>query len=678
VYQFFILDIIYIGMKSIKMTPVWMFILLLAILIISVLIGSKVSEGFTARTAYVEADITGYANKVWPLVSSSINFDKANGNIVLQTGAAVDKVINRKGDVIGADSAGIQKLETSLATTVDSAWTSFTTVKDTTQLFYMPWDKTTFIHLVTGGVHTSGFCFDGTSKFVGEYDGNDKGKTQTRGYASLVTVGNDGLVSATPPPVNLFLKNLYAIKAAGIFYDVSSGCVVIPKTANTVDVLDRGGNEVDVITTADSTTLMSIRYSNSSDKTERRGKIDFSLGKDGVYTLMSGKAFEPWILNIATGADAKTKADEVATAKAAVDAAKAAVDTATAAVDTATAAVAAATATTKPTKDEDLATANATLTAKTALLSTADGVLTEKKGALDAVVTKSILIMPYGVKTLIATFTNTGTLVDVKRFGESGVVVSSSSGSSGDTPTPTPTPGDTTIPPPSADSAISEYYKWYWYWNKTGKTASDDYMLKTQIVPPVCPSCPAANCPASAIVSGSGSGSVSGSASAIAPISDAVKMTGSVAEKTVNTAGDILKSFGSGATSVGLGTVDLAKGTVSGTVDLAKGAVSGTAGLARDVVGGTIGLAKDTASGTVGLAKDAIGGTVGLAKDAVRGTVGLARGKYSADGGSSSGGSGSGSYSASSMDPYTYNGQLKNKPSANYMPVTADFSAFSR
>ena len=647
-----------------------MFILLLAILIISVLIGSKVSEGFTARTAYVEADITGYANKVWPLVSSSINFDKANGNIVLQTGDAVDKVINRKGDVIGADSAGIQKLETSLATTVDSAWTSFTTVKGANQLFYMPWDKTTFIHLVTEEaatskkVHTSGFCFDGTSKFVGEYDGNDKGKTQTRGYASLVTVGNDGLVSATPPPVNLFLKNLYAIKAAGIFYDVSSGCVVIPKTADTVDVLDRGGNEVAIPGLTAGTP----------------GKIDFSLGKDGVYTLMSGKAFEPWILNIATGADAKTKADEVATAKAAVATATAAVDAANATVATATAAVAAATATTKPTKDADLAAAKTALQTKTTELSTADGVLTEKKGALDAVVTKSILIMPYGVKTLIATFTNTGTLVDVKRFGESGVVVSSSSGSSGDTPTPTPTPtpGDTTIPPPSADSAISEYYKWYWYWNKTGKTASDDYMLKTQIVPPVCPSCPAANCPASAIVSGSGSGSVSGSASAIAPISDAVKMTGSVAEKTVNTAGDILKSFGSGATSVGLGTVDLAKGTVSGTVDLAKGAVSGTAGLARDVVGGTIGLAKDTASGTVGLAKDAIGGTVGLAKDAVRGTVGLARGKYSADGGSSSGGSGSGSYSASSMDPYTYNGQLKNKPSANYMPVTADFSAFSR
>lgn len=654
-----------------------MFILLLAILIISVLIGSKVSEGFAARSAteYVESDITGYANKVWPLVTSEIHFDKANGNIVLQTGDAVDKVINRKGDVIGADSAGIQKLETSLATTVDSAWTSFTTVKGTTQLFYMPWDKTTFVHLVTEEaatskkVHTSGFCFDGTSKFVGEYNGNDKGKTQTRGYASLVTVGNDGLVSATPPPVNLFLKNLYAIKAAGIFYDVSSGCIVIPKTTDTVDVLDRGGNEV------------AISELKIVTEGATKGKIDFSLGKDGVYTLMSGKAFEPWILNVATGTDAKTKADEVATATAAVATATAAVDAAKTAVATATAAVAAATATTKPTKDADLVAANAILLTKTTLLSTADGALTEKKGALDSVVTISILIMPYGVKTLIATFTKTGTLIDVKRFNESGVVVSSSSGSSGDTPTPTPTPGDTTLPPPSADSAISEYYKWYWYWNKTGKTASDDYMLKTQIVPPVCPSCPAANCPASAIVSGSGSGSVSGSASAIAPISDAVKMTGSVAEKTVDTAGDILKSFGSGATSVGLGTVDLAKGTVSGTVDLAKGAASGTVGLARDVVGGTIGLAKDTASGTVGLAKDAIGGTVGLAKDAVSGTVGLARGKYSTDRGSSNGGSSSGGSSYSSvgtMDPYTYNGQLKNKPSADFMPVTANFSAFSK
>lgn len=40
---------------------------------------------------------------------------------------------------------------------------------------------------------------------------------------------------------------------------------------------------------------------------------------------------------------------------------------------------------------------------------------------------------------------------------------------------------------------ISDYYKWYWFWNTSGSMPvnfSEDYMLKTQVVPPVCPACP--------------------------------------------------------------------------------------------------------------------------------------------------------------------------------------------
>ena len=42
------------------------------------------------------------------------------------------------------------------------------------------------------------------------------------------------------------------------------------------------------------------------------------------------------------------------------------------------------------------------------------------------------------------------------------------------------------------DSVISEYFKWYWYWKSSASANDDnsDYILKTQIVPPVCPSCP--------------------------------------------------------------------------------------------------------------------------------------------------------------------------------------------
>jgi hypothetical protein len=320
----------------------------------------------------------------------------------------------------------------------------------------------------------------------------------------------------------------------------------------------------------------------------------------------------------------------------------------------------------------------ATQTAAKADFDAATLILTQANITLIGLITKLVVIMPYGVKTLIATFINNSgksELIDVKRFDESGLVNPSSTNTNDNSndisvpkPDEPPKPGDL----PSADSAISEYYKWYWYWNKTGKTMSDDYMLKTQVVPPVCPSCPVASCPATSIVS-QGTSGVGGT-----PISSAIK------------------SLGSGATNLGLGAVDLAKGTVGETADLARDVVGGTTGLARDVVGGTVGLAagavggtvglaREAVGGTVGLAKEVVGGTVGLAKDVVGGTVGLAKGALSS--GSRSGSYGSGSNSGSNSrpsssagptDPYTYNGALKLKPTSTFMPVTADFSAFSR
>ena len=635
-----------------KLTPIWMFILLLAILIISVLIGAPVSEGFTTRTSYVETDVGGYTNKVWPLVTSMIHFDKANGNIVLQTGTTVDKIVTRKGDETGAASA-IIKLETPLATTMESAhssWTAERTVGGTKQqIFYMPWDKTTFVHLVTDSVHTSGFCFHDSIKYVGEYNESEPGKTQARGYTSLVTVANDRLETNT-----MFLKQLYGIKDAGIFYDVSSGCVVIPRSTDAFDVLDRDGKDVTM------STLKIVTEGSTKDK------FDFSLGADSKYTLKTGKAFEPWILNIVTGAEAKTKADDIV-AKQAIVTTKYAENTATTANDSTKAA-----------------------------LVTAQANLDEAKRALAAIAAKSILIMPYGVKTLIATFVKESGVVKltgVKRFDASGLIVTPDTTPPGATPPGATPPGDT-LPgatPPSADSAISEYYKWYWYWNKTGKTMTDDYMLKTQIVPPVCPSCPSVTCASAGTGTGVGGGAGTGTGiGGGQPISDAVKTTGSVAEKAIGTTGDIMKSFGSGAKDVGLGTVDLAKGTVSGTIGLAKDVVGGTVGLARDTVGGTADFVKDAARGTVGVAKDTLGGAVDLTKDTLKGTIKLAKGKYRTDNDTSYSWAGRNQTTgynydyddddgkSGPMDPYTYNGALKKRSTSTFMPVTANFSAFSK
>ena len=638
-----------------KLTPIWMFILLLAILIISVLMGAPVSEGFTLRTAYVETDVGGYANKLWPLVTSMIHFDKANGNIVLQTGTTVDKIVTRKGDETGAASA-IIKLETPLATTMESAhssWTAERTVGGTKQqIFYMPWDKTTFVHLVTDSVHTSGFCFHDSIKYVGDYNESEPGKTQARGYTSLVTVANDRLETNT-----MFLKQLYGIKDAGIFYDVSSGCIVIPRSTDAFDVLDRDGKDVTM------STLKIVTEGSTKDK------FDFSLGADSKYTLKTGKAFEPWILNIATGTAAKTAEDAVADAKAAV-----------------------------VTKTAENAATTANTSTASALVA-AQATLDEKKSALAAIAVKSILIMPYGVKTLIATFVKESGVVKltgVKRFDASGLIVTPPIITTPDTTTPdTTTPG---VTPPSADSAISEYYKWYWYWNKTGKTMTDDYMLKTQIVPPVCPSCPSVTCASAGTGAGVGGGTGTGTGTGTGggqPISDAVKTAGSVAEKAIGSTGDILKSFSSNTKEVGLGTVDLAKGTVSGTIGLAKDVVGGTVGLARDTVGGTADFVKDAARGTVGVAKDALGGAVDLTKDTLKGTIKLAKGKYRTDNDTSYSWAGRNQTSgynydydydydddddgkSGPMDPYTYNGALKKRSTSTFMPVTANFSAFSK
>ena len=170
------------------------------------------------------------------------------------------------------------------------------------------------------------------------------------------------------------------------------------------------------------------------------------------------------------------------------------------------------------------------------------------------------------------------------------------------------------------------------------------------------------------------------------------------------------------------GTIGLAKETVGGATGLAKETVSGTKDVAYDAVGGATNLASSAASGAVDaagntlsgtgnfiqssasgigqFAKDAAGGVVGLGKDVVGGTVGLGReivggvasmGQNRGQGGGYAGGQGGshmGGYQNSyagpnmrpthGMDPYSYHGSVPPRPSCNFIPRTADFSAFGR
>jgi hypothetical protein len=238
----------------------------------------------------------------------------------------------------------------------------------------------------------------------------------------------------------------------------------------------------------------------------------------------------------------------------------------------------------------------------------------------------------------------------------------------------------------------------------TDVSESSDYILKTQIVPPVCPTCPA--CPGNVTCTNCGGQGGSGTLA-----TDGKSIVGDQApEQNGKRQGGLVRQVVSDTTGLARdvvsGTDDLVRDAASGTAGLAKDAVGGTVGLAKDAVGGTVGLAKDAVGGTVGLAKDVVGGTVGLAKDTVSGATGLLTGAVSGVAGlfkpnqtnqpqfqnnqpqyqnnamnntmQSSSGRRGGPYGGQTIDNTTYYGALPDRPSANYMPVTADFSAFSR
>ena len=251
--------------------------------------------------------------------------------------------------------------------------------------------------------------------------------------------------------------------------------------------------------------------------------------------------------------------------------------------------------------------------------------------------------------------------------------------------------------------SMDDYYKWYWYWNTSGSMPvhfSEDYMLKTQVVPPVCPACP--SCPNGGNCNncgGNGGNGTQDSNGKSMVNSKTGSELGGAYSKTLDTASDLLKSAGAGAKSVIDNTIGLSSQAVQGGVGLAKDTVQGGVGLAKDTVQGGVGLAKDTVRGGLDIAGDLLEtgidaggnlatGTAGLIRDLGQGgaqinnTYGSTR-QGSIYGGNSGTygapmGSGYNTQSRSPLDPYTYNGKLKNRPASEFLPRTADFSSFAK
>ena len=224
---------------------------------------------------------------------------------------------------------------------------------------------------------------------------------------------------------------------------------------------------------------------------------------------------------------------------------------------------------------------------------------------------------------------------------------------------------------------------------------NSDYILKTQIVPPVCPTCPA--CPDNVTCSNSCS-NCGGQGGSGTLDNDGKSMVED--EKPKRVVYQVMGEDGVIRNVVG-STVDLARDAVSGADDLARDTVSGTVDLAKDAATGTVGLAREVASGTVGLARDTVSGTTGFLKDTASSVSGLFRRNPTylqnnaiqqggvpntmqqggvpntmPQGGANMPQMNNGMVAPQVTDNSTYFGALPNKTS-NYMPITADFSAFS-
>jgi len=311
---------------------------------------------------------------------------------------------------------------------------------------------------------------------------------------------------------------------------------------------------------------------------------------------------------------------------------------------------------------------------------------------LDTVGQNVVLYASVGKKTLVALFgykdaTMSGySLVNVKRFTESGLDMGSLPTQA---PAPVPvTPTDTSSNKPPVSE--SDFYKMYWFMQTQGMPGipntnrfSDDYLLKTQIVPPVCPTCP--SCPACAANPSAtstcsncggkgGSGTIDASGSTIVQKDTRTNIAGAVS--------NLGQDVGGVANNVINTTGGLITGAAKGTKDVATDVVVGTKNVATDVVVGTKNLVTGAASEAESLLKSAGSGIKDiLTQDHSKGQgqgsqtdikpKGYGRwqqGDFSS----------LGTNNQPAIDQYSYYGSLPAKPASNYMPVTADFSAFGR
>jgi hypothetical protein len=300
----------------------------------------------------------------------------------------------------------------------------------------------------------------------------------------------------------------------------------------------------------------------------------------------------------------------------------------------------------------------------------------------------TIMYWPSGENTLIAVFENRNAngyvpIKKVVRFTSSGVWAPPKEEEKKEEKK-TDNSGNTDI----SGGNYGDFWKWWSYFNSNAVGGlSNDYMLKTQIVPPVCPSCPACQggaCTNCGGAGGSGSMAADGSSLAIKGPSSAAASLGQSAGETVQGTAAVagLTAIGGGAIAANLAgkTLDTAGNIVNKTVDTAGNIVNKTFDTAGNIVNKTFDTAGNVVNTTGGLLQSAGSGLTNLFTSDPR-RVGYEQSYSGPRPGSNNTGiynplpKQQGQTSGQTIDPYTYNGALQSKGS-NFRPVTTDFSSF--
>ena len=277
------------------------------------------------------------------------------------------------------------------------------------------------------------------------------------------------------------------------------------------------------------------------------------------------------------------------------------------------------------------------------------------------------------------------------------------------------------------EEAVDDYFKWYWYWNSTNGGSqvpgmpgtnnnllgnSNDYILKTQIVPPVCPACP---CNGSGTCTACNSAGYNSSCTN-APTSSPTSSPNGSPNNNDNDAQKVLDKLGKDAQTVASAAGKDAQ-SVASTLGKDAQTVGSTIGGDIQSVLGTIGSDIQNVAGAIGKDAQNVAGAVGGDIQGVAGAVGRDfQSTVNTAGGNLQNSVGNGTYGDSSVNPYnqggqntsrfngvttgqslyqnagqqaglpvgnpqnpyTYNGMLSQKPSSKFIPITADFSKFSK